>query len=402
MNALVLLIVLQASLLLPPRTAMENPASASRVPQGLQKDYSKLWARFQAGKEDAKLLKDLDKLLQKQKTFEPAWIIEGYIALHQGDDVLARNKFIQAVSANPKNRIALYYLAELAYAHAEWGRAATLYAELISIDAGRPELETKRQKAFLLATDSLLRGALRAEAENRLAEAEDYYRQALKLAPKEPALHARLVDVLLKDNKKEEAEAERKIIDELTPRRAATAPAVPELKADALEDLGRWGSDIAEFHKIRDSETITREQFAVLIARYFPQVFEFRQAPQIITDIDDSPARGEIQTIVGISLMQPFPNHNFEPSVPLTRGELARGLARLSRLLAVSAPSISSNDLQDVASTNTMYTDVQLVLGSGMMTLEGSGAFNVTGQVSGRQAVQSVDRLLRIFQQVQR
>jgi len=37
-----------------------------------------------------------------------------------------------------------------------------------------------------------------------------------------------------------------------------------------------------------------------------------------------------------------------------------------------------------------------------MMTLEGSGTFNVSGQVSGRQAVQSVDRLLRIFQQVER
>src|SRR5262245_4127066 len=107
MNALVLLIVLQSSLMLPSRTAMESPASASPVPQKLQKDYAKLWARFQSGKEDPKLLKDLDKLLEKQKTFDSAWIIEGYIALHQGDDVLARNKFIRAISANPKNRIAL-------------------------------------------------------------------------------------------------------------------------------------------------------------------------------------------------------------------------------------------------------------------------------------------------------
>jgi len=174
------------------------------------------------------------------------------------------------------------------------------------------------------------------------------------------------------------------------------------LKSDNLEDLGRWGSEIGEFHKILDSETITREQFALLIARYFPQIFEFRQTSQIVTDIDDSPARGEIQTIVGISLMQPFPNHSFGPSVPLTRGELARALARLSRLLAVSAPATSSNDLQDVASTNTMYTDVQLVLGSGIMTLQDSGSFEVSGVVSGQQAVRSMDRLVRSFQQAQR
>lgn len=402
MNVLVLTLVLQSVLLLPPRTALENPTAASTVSQKLRKDYDKLWVRFTTATNDSKLAKDLDKLLRKEKNFDPGWIIQGYIALYKGDEPAARAGFAQALTINPNNRIAMYYLAELAYARGEYARAASLYAQLISIDAIHPEIETKRQKAFLLATDDLLRAAARAESENRLSEAEGYYRQALKFAPNEPALHVRLTDLLLKANKKEEAETERKIAESLMPRPASRVAAADRAKRDDLEDLGRWGSDIEVFHKIRDTEVLTREQFAILIVRYFPQVTESRQTPQIITDIQDSAAISEIQVVTGIGLIQPLPNRAFEPSAPITRGDFAKALARLSRLLGVSTSEAPPTAPPDVASTSTLYPDVQLVLGSGVMTLQDSGSFEAAGPVSGRQAVRSADRLVRTFQQLQR
>jgi tetratricopeptide (TPR) repeat protein len=402
MNALMLVLILQSSLLLPPRTAVENPATVSPIPQKLRKDYDKLWTRFLSGKEDQKLVKDLDKLHQKQKTFEPAWIMDAYIALYQGNDTAAREKFMQALAVNASNRIALYYLAELADAHGEYARAATLYAQLQTVDSSHPEVETKRQKAFLLATDSLLRVAARAETENRLAEAERAYRQATALAPNEPAFHARLADILTKQNRKDEADAERKLMDSLMPRVAAKPRADDGVRVDDLEDLGRWGSDIELFHKIRDTDVISREQFATLLVRYFPQLTELRQTPQIITDIQNSPARAEIQTVVGIRLMEPMPNHDFYPAVPISRGELATALGRLSRLLDVKLGSASPVSASDVVASNSMYSEIQLVLDNSIMGLENSGSFNVNGQVSGSQAVLSVERVLRIFQQTQR
>jgi tetratricopeptide (TPR) repeat protein len=402
MNALMLVLMLQSSLLLPPRTAVENPATVSPIPQKLRKDYDKLWTRFLSGKEDQKLVKDLDKLHQKQKTFEAAWIMDAYIALYQGNDTAAREKFMQALAINASNRIVLYYLAELADAHGEYARAATLYAQLQTVDASHPEVETKRQKAFLLATDSLLRVAARAETENRLAEAERAYRQATALAPNEPAFHGRLADILTKQNRKDEADAERKLMDSLMPRVAAKPRADEGVRVDDLEDLGRWGSDIELFHKIRDTDVISREQFATLLVRYFPQLTELRQTPQIITDIQNSPARAEIQTVVGIRLMEPMPNHDFYPAVPISRGELATALGRLSRLLDVKLGSSSPVSASDVVVSNSMYSEIQLVLDNSIMGLENSGSFNVTGQVSGRQAVLSVERVLRIFQQTQR
>jgi hypothetical protein len=89
------------------------------------------------------------------------------------------------------------------------------------------------------------------------------------MLPKEPTLHARLADLLARENKKEEADAERKIAEDLMPRRAAITRVAEAPKNDTLEDLGRWGSEIALFHQIRDAEPLTREQLATVIVRRF-------------------------------------------------------------------------------------------------------------------------------------
>src|SRR5262249_45274866 len=150
-----------------------------------------------------------------------------------------------------------------------------------SIDKSRSDLEPKRQKALLLAADGLLRSAARAETENRLSEAEQLFRQALSLAPNEPALHSQLAALLTKQNKADEAAAELKIAAELSPRRPGAPSAPAGRNLDDLEDLGRWGPDIQVFHDIRSAEAISREQAAAIIVRYFPQAAEFKRTAQI-------------------------------------------------------------------------------------------------------------------------
>jgi hypothetical protein len=98
--------------------------------------------------------------------------------------------------------------------------------------------------------------------------------------------------------------------------------------------------------------------------------------------------------------MEAMPNHEFYPAAPISRGELAMALGRLTRLLGLKPGSASQVAAADVSASNAMYSEIQLVLDNSIMGLE-SGSFNVGGQVSGSQAVLSVDRLLRIFQQTQ-
>jgi tetratricopeptide (TPR) repeat protein len=399
MNILILVLLLQTAFPLPPRTALQNPAVASPVPPKLQKDYDKLWNRFVAGKEDAKVYKDLDKLLQKQKTFQPALMIQAYLALYRSDGPAARQKLEQVIAVNPGDRTAIYYLAELEYSLADYSRAASLYAQLIAIGAGDSEIETKRQKAVLLATENLYRAAARAESENRLGEAESYYRQAVRAAPDEPSLRLRLADILRRQNKNDEADAELKTADALGVRRASDPRGADASTSSDLEDLGRWGNEIDVFREIRSAPSITREQLALLLVRYFPQITELQQTPQILTDIENSTWQSAIQTTAGLGLLDPRPNRTFEPLAPVTRADLAASLARFSRLINVPEVTAASIFPPDVAPTNAMFGDVQLVLISGLMTLQNSGAFGLSDEVSGEEAVHSTERLLRIFQQ---
>ena len=339
-------LLLQSSLLLPPRGSAVNPAAVSQVPAKLQKDYDKLWSRFVSGQSDAQLMKDIANFMKKQKNFDPVLTIDAYIELYKGNDAEAARKFQQAFAINSKNWIAAYYLAELAYTHQDYGQANTFYSLLLDLDKSRTDVEPKREKALLLATEKLLRSAAQAEADDRFSDAEQLYRQALNIAPKDPALHSRLADLLAKAGKQAESAAERKIAEELTPRRASILRSEAGSKDDDLEDLGRWGNDIERLHEIRDAQNVSREQIAALIVKYFPQVVEHRQNQQIVTDIDSSWAREEIQIAVDAGLMSIFPNHTYEPSAAISRGEFAAPMARLIRLLGSRrrwVPESSSN-----------------------------------------------------------
>jgi tetratricopeptide (TPR) repeat protein len=232
---LFLIALLLQPFLLPPRTAMENPAAVSEVPKNLKKDYDKLWTRFLAGKEDAKVVKDLEKLLKKQKDFSAALTVEAYINLYQHHDQSAVQKFEQVLSANPDNRIALYYLAELAFARGDYARSTDLYSRLLAIDKTRTDVEAKRQKSLLLATENLLQSAAKAEQEKRLLAAEELYRQTLGIAPREPAFHARLAELLVKEQKWDEALVHYRTQLELEGRN----PGVERNIAEALMNLGR-------------------------------------------------------------------------------------------------------------------------------------------------------------------
>jgi len=420
-----LIALLLQPLLLPPRTAMENPAAVSEVPKNLKKDYDKLWTRFQAGKEDAKVVKDLEKLLKKQKDFSAALTVEAYIDLYQHHDPSAVQKFEQVLSANPDDRIALYYLAELAFARGDYARSTDLYSRLLVIDKTRTDVEAKRQKSLLLATENLLQSAAKAEQEKRLLAAEELYRQTLGIAPHEPAFHARLAELLVKEQKWDEAlvhyrtqlelegrnpgverniaealmnlgrtEEARDVLDRL--RKEGSADESLDAKVNELEDLGRWGNDIGSFHEIKSTRVLTREQLAALIIRYFPQVAEFRQTPQIVTDTQSSWARTEVQVVVGVGLIDPFPNHTFQPSAPVARGEFALAIARLTPLLSVSWSTAPPIPVSDVGSGNALYPDIQLVLGYGLMALDSAGNFRINADVSGEEAVPVMERLLRL------
>jgi hypothetical protein len=438
MNWVLAVLILLQSFSPPPRATLENPAAVTPIPKKIQKDYDKLWQKFLAAKspkDDAKVASDTTNLLKKNKDFPPLLVLQAYLAFYGTQPGAAGLQFAVVLSKDPVNRIALYYLSEIAYARGDFAAASDFYGRLFAVDTTHPELEPKQQRALLLATDSLLRNASQAEQEGRLADAEESYRQATLRSPESAELHGLLAGVLVREMKWGEAlpefqrqielsgpggpndETQRQMIEALTQLgRVDEARALAELRGGAgagprdidqersdkeLEDLGRWGTEIARFRAIESSETITREQLAVLLVRYFPQIAELPRTPEIMTDTQDSWASSEIQTVVALGILDPLANHTFQPSRVVTRGEFAVTMARLTRILGATPSSAAPIPMSDLASSAALYQDVQLVLGYGMLSLDSAGKFGIDEPVTGKEAVNAEVQLMRIAQSFQ-
>ncbi len=261
------------------RSAVTNPAtSVCGARETSKRHYDKIWDRFVKGREDANLLKDADKFLQKNRNVVPVIIVEAYIDLYNARARQAEVRLEQVFSLEPRNRIALSYLAEFAFARQDYAQASDLYARLIEADPSRTDIETKHQKALLLATEDLLRNASKAEQENRIPEAESLYLQALRIAPQEPVLHERLGLLFSQQKKWDDAlehfrkerqlggpedetdrhiaetlanlgrpDEAREILDRL--KKSGTRDEALEAKVNELTDIGRWGKDISVFHQ---------------------------------------------------------------------------------------------------------------------------------------------------------
>jgi len=183
MIATFILTLLLQTFAMPPRNIVENPAVISPVPKKQQKDVDKLWQRFVKGKEDAKVLKDADKLLKKNRDLLSLIVMEAYIDLYANRTTEAEARLREVLAVSPTNRIALSYLADFAFTRNDYSQASDLYSRLLEVDPSRNDVETKREKALLLATENLIRSADTAERENRAADAESLYRQAITIVP---------------------------------------------------------------------------------------------------------------------------------------------------------------------------------------------------------------------------
>jgi len=357
--------------------------------------------------------------------------MQAYLSFYGSQPATVEQQFGAVLSHDPGNRIALYYLAEMSFSRNDFPRAADIYDRLLAVDHTHPEVEPKHQRALLLAADNLLRNASQAEESGRLADTEEIYRQALLRAPQAASLHGLLGGVLAREGKWPEALSEfqrqielegpgtdsrRHVVEALTnlgrieearalsDRFDGAGPreADPQRGDRELEDLGRWGTDIARFRVIVSSSTITREQFAALMVRYFPQMLELPRTPQVVTDIDGAWAFPEIQTVVALGILDPMANHTFQPSRIVTRGEFALGMSRLSRLAGATPSGARPIPTSDLDSSSPLYQDVQLVLGYGLLSPDNAGKFGTDEPVSGKEAVSAEFQMTSFLQSFQR
>jgi hypothetical protein len=97
--------------------------------------------------------------------------------------------------------------------------------------------------------------------------------------------------------------------------------------------------------------------------------------------------------VVNAAILDAQPNRTFVPAQTVSRGEFSMAMSRLTRVLGVTPAQSPSIPTPDLVPGHALYGDVQLLLQSGLLTLDNLGNFDIKAQVSGREAVNAMGRL---------
>jgi thioredoxin-like negative regulator of GroEL len=150
-----------------------------------------------------------------------------------------------------------------------------------------------------------------------------------------------------------------------------------------------------EYRRIPDAPRITRADLAALVA---VRVVALRRAgpgePRVAVDLGGSWAREYIARVLALGIMEPYPNHTFQPGATVRRVDLARTAARtLDRLGFAQGVAPAPTDM---SRSHLDYEAVERALAAGLMSLSAQGAFEPWRPVSGSEAIDVVEGVVRL------
>jgi tetratricopeptide (TPR) repeat protein len=386
----------------------------------------------------------------------------GWQFLQAGDVASARREFTAALRRNPAFYPAETGLAYASLAERNYDEALARLEKVVGqvpryvparvalgdalVGAGRVDEATKQFEAALAQDPSLtdlrrrldvlaLRGqqesltaARRAAEAGRLDEAARAYRRAITSSPESGFLYRELAAVERKQGHAAEALQHLEKAAAIDPSDARALVLMGELLEEqgefvrAVEVYGRAeslepGEEIAarlararsraelarlpeQYRAIAEAPQITRGELAALIGvRLQPLLAATVPADaRVATDVRTHWASAWIMTVIRAGVMEPFPNHTFQPRGVVRRLELAQVATRLLNLAAARQPGLSGEwaaarpRIADLPPTHLGYPAAATVVSAGVMTLA-DGMFRPTRPVSGAEAVGVIGRL---------
>jgi len=338
-------------------------------------------------------LRAFDAALATRPGFAPALAGRGHALLTQQKDTDALAAFDAALAADPslveiKRRADTVRLrvVDAAVAAARTARGARRF------DDARAQytraIHASPESAFLYRD----RAAVERERHDDAAAVADL-RRAAALEPSDADGLAALAAALAATGQLREAEAAYRSALALDPSEATRAD-LARLTA-RLRDTQLPG----EVREIESHRQLSRGDLAALLGVRFEALL--RGAPSVqlvITDLRDDWTRGWITSVTGAGIMEPYPNHTFQPSAPALRADLAAASWRLLALAAPARPTLrpylqERPQIADVSRTHPLYAAAASVVASGTMPLLEGGRFDAARVLSGADAAAAVTRL---------
>ena len=385
------------------------------------------WHWLQAGDLRA-AAREFGALLRRQPRYAPAEAGLGYVDLARREPGDALQRFDRALESLPAYAPALVGRAQALVALGRDGEALAAYEAAAEAN---PTLDLGTRIAVLRfrgAGDAVAE-ARRAAAEGRLDAARTSYRQAIAGSPDSGFLYRELGTVEMKTGRAEEALAQFRRAAELEPGdpralvligtieaergradaalEAFTAAqriepsAEVQARIDQLQRQLEFDRLPASYRAIGSAPAVTRGDAAAVLGvrlRGFLDANRQRQSV-LLTDVRGHWAAPWILEVVRAGVMEPLPNHTFEPAQRMRRADFAQVIWRVLNQSAGRSPNAPAAwrgarvAIADVPPTHPVYPAVSAAVASGVLALDPGGAFAPTRSITGQELTDAVARL---------
>lgn len=344
----------------------------------------------------------------------------GYLALQQGQVAEAERRFQAALVQQPDYPPALVGAGFAALRRDDPEAALASFRRALAIDPREPAVKRRVAELRLQVTERRVAAARAALERGEVAAAIEAYSQTIEEAPEVAGLRLELAELLVRENRAGEAVAvletdptsDRQVLlrlaellGELREHGRAIEAYRRLLERDPHDEEARRRAYEArqqaemqqmpeEYRRIATAPQITRADLAALLS---VKVTALSRAgapqPKVAVDISGSWAREHIIRVLGRDIMAVYPNHTFQPGAVVRRGDLARALQQVLDLL--SYPQAPAPNLADLTRSSLHFYPAGRVVAAGLMDLTPSGAFEAWRPVTGEEAVQVVENLVR-------
>ncbi len=388
---------------------------------GQARAIERAWRALLAG-DARKAERSFRSILNEQPGHLAAQAGLGYAEMKVGRLNLAEAAFAAALDRDPEYLPALVGAATLAQRQGRPEPALTLLRRAQALAPDHPRVRRQAAEVRLQVTERRVADASEAAAAGDLERAIDTYRAALDDAPEVAGVRLALAGLLWErgDSAASLAVLEADPVGDrllqlklgeslaaLGEHERALAAYRRILARDARdEEAYRRATEVRremellqmpeEYRKISKGPTLTRADLAALLSVKVTALSRLTPAePRVAVDISGSWARSHILKILSLDVMTPYPNHTFQPGTVVRRGELARALQRILDL--IGHPSGASPALSDMSRNHLHYAAASRVVAAGLMDLTPGGAFEAWRPVSGQEAWDVIEGLVRLI-----
>jgi hypothetical protein len=230
------------------------------------------------------------------------------------------------------------------------------------------------------------------------AAAVEHAQQAAKLDPTDARALAIVAEIFENNHEWTKAADAYTALNAVEPGDAVSA------KIDQMREKAAFDAMPPEYRSIDQSATVTRAQLAALLGARLDELLRRARGSNIVlaTDTRGNWAAPWIQAVTRAGVMEPFPNHTFQPNALVRRGDLAQAASRVLALIAADKPRLASRwrdsrpKFADVGAAHLSYPAAARSVSAGVMApLEGD-TFQLTRPVTGSEALDTVSKLLAL------